>query len=146
MARANAVRGSGARMMVRYEGFGHSGGTSKHPAAEASAQRNADGGQSGGGQSDGGQSASAPREPQPPLSGLRILKTDLWDEAKNTRILAWAAGHGAHAFGVDISIPTVTQARAATSALATALGNGQLDPTAFDAAVNRVTDLRAGLF
>ena len=27
----------------------------------------------------------------PPLDGLRILKTDLWDEAKNTRILAWAA-------------------------------------------------------
>ena len=40
----------------------------------------------------------------------------------------------------------VTQAEAATSALATALGNGQLDPTAFNAAVNRVTALRAGLF
>jgi len=26
----------------------------------------------------------------PPLEGLRMLKTDLWDEAKNTRILAWA--------------------------------------------------------
>ncbi len=38
-----------------------------------------------------------------PLNGLRILKTDLWDEAKNTRILAWAAERGALAFGVDIS-------------------------------------------
>jgi SAM-dependent methyltransferase len=49
----------------------------------------------------------------PPLDGLRILKTDLWDEAKNTRILAWAAQHGARAFGIDISEPTVIQARAA---------------------------------
>src|SRR5471030_2213864 len=49
----------------------------------------------------------------PPLPGLRILKTDLWDEAKNTRILAWAAGRGAHAFGIDISEPTLRQARAA---------------------------------
>ena len=30
----------------------------------------------------------------PALDGLRILKTDLWDEAKNTRILAWASGRG----------------------------------------------------
>ncbi len=49
----------------------------------------------------------------PPLTGLTILKTDLWDEAKNTRILAWASARGAKAFGVDISAPTVTQARAA---------------------------------
>ncbi len=48
-----------------------------------------------------------------PLDGLRIFKTDLWDEAKNTRILAWAAAHGAHAYGVDISEPTVAQAHAA---------------------------------
>jgi SAM-dependent methyltransferase len=48
-----------------------------------------------------------------PLAGLRILKTDLWDEAKNTRILAWAADRGAMAFGIDISEPTVIQARAA---------------------------------
>jgi SAM-dependent methyltransferase len=44
---------------------------------------------------------------------LRVLKTDLWDEAKNTRILAWAAERGARAFGVDISEPTVVQAKAA---------------------------------
>jgi len=49
----------------------------------------------------------------PPLAGLRVLKTDLWDEAKNTRILAWAAERGARAFGIDISEPTVLQARAA---------------------------------
>src|SRR5476649_874625 len=48
----------------------------------------------------------------PPLDGLRILKTDLWDEAKNTRILAWASRQGAHAYGVDISEPTVLQAHA----------------------------------
>jgi SAM-dependent methyltransferase len=48
----------------------------------------------------------------PPLGGLKILKTDLWDEAKNTRILAWAAAQGALAYGVDISEPTLTQARA----------------------------------
>jgi SAM-dependent methyltransferase len=49
----------------------------------------------------------------PPLAGLRVLKTDLWDEAKNTRILAWAADRGARAFGIDIAEPTVNQARAA---------------------------------
>ena len=49
----------------------------------------------------------------PPLKGLKILKTDLWDEAKNTRILAWAAVHGAFTYGVDISEPIVRQARAA---------------------------------
>jgi SAM-dependent methyltransferase len=49
----------------------------------------------------------------PPLRGLRLLKTDLWDEAKNTRILAWAAGQGSVAYGVDISGPIVAQARAA---------------------------------
>lgn len=49
----------------------------------------------------------------PALPGLRVLKTDLWDEAKNTRILVWAARQGAVAFGVDISRPIVVQARAA---------------------------------
>ncbi len=49
----------------------------------------------------------------PALDGLRILKTDLWDEAKNTRILAWAGRQGARAYGIDISPPTVRQARGA---------------------------------
>lgn len=57
----------------------------------------------------------------PSLDGLRILKTDLWDEAKNTRILAWAARHGARAYGIDISGPTVVQARTAFGVGAEAL-------------------------
>lgn len=52
----------------------------------------------------------------PALAGLRILKTDLWDEAKNTRILAWASGQGARAYGVDISEPTLRQAQTAFAA------------------------------
>ena len=40
------------------------------------------------------------------------MKTDLWDEAKNTRILCWAAEQGADCFGIDISLPIVTKARA----------------------------------
>jgi SAM-dependent methyltransferase len=56
------------------------------------------------------------------LAGLSILKTDLWDEAKNTRILAWAHARGARAYGVDISAPTVVQARAAFSAVPPAPG------------------------
>lgn len=53
------------------------------------------------------------REYFPSLEGLRLLKTDLWDEAKNTRILAWAADRGARAYGIDVSMPTIRQARAA---------------------------------
>jgi len=48
----------------------------------------------------------------PALQGLKILKTDLWDEARNTRILTWASTRGAKAYGVDISEPTVVRARA----------------------------------
>lgn len=64
-----------------------------------------------------------------PLAGLTILKTDLWDEAKNTRILAWAHRLGAITYGVDISKPTVLQARDAfpsrsgTSGLVAAVGD-----------------------
>jgi SAM-dependent methyltransferase len=49
----------------------------------------------------------------PALAGLRVLKTDLWDEAKNTRILVWAARQGARAYGVDISPAIVARARTA---------------------------------
>jgi SAM-dependent methyltransferase len=52
----------------------------------------------------------------PALTGLRLLKTDLWDEARNTRILQWAAGRGARAFGLDISEPIVRRARSHASA------------------------------
>lgn len=44
-------------------------------------------------------------------AGAHLLKTDLWDECKNTRILQWAARQGARPFGVDISEPTVRRAR-----------------------------------
>ena len=47
----------------------------------------------------------------PPLGGLRVLKTDLWDEAKNTHILRWAAARRARAVGVDISLPIALDAR-----------------------------------
>jgi beta-N-acetylhexosaminidase len=40
----------------------------------------------------------------------------------------------------------VSQGETATAALANALASGQLDPAAFNTAVNRVTALRAGLF
>jgi SAM-dependent methyltransferase len=49
----------------------------------------------------------------PELGRCKVLKTDLWDEVKNTRILQWVQGQGAAVFGVDISEPIVRQARAA---------------------------------
>ena len=52
-------------------------------------------------------------EQLPPLAGCRLLKSDLWDEAKNTQILQWAAARGARVFGVDVSPAVVGQARAA---------------------------------
>ena len=55
-------------------------------------------------------------EQLPPLAGCRLLKSDLWDEAKNTRILQWAAANGARAFGIDLSAAVVGQARAAFGA------------------------------
>lgn len=67
----------------------------------------------------------------PALGGLTILKTDLWDEAKNTRILSWASGQGAHAYGVDISPPIVVQAAAS-------FGDG---PRALKGVVGDVRDL-----
>lgn len=47
------------------------------------------------------------------LDGRSILKTGLWDEAKNPRILAWAGRQGAQTYGIDISAPIVKQAHAA---------------------------------
>ncbi len=38
-----------------------------------------------------------------PLKGKLILKTDLWNEAKNTRLLWWMQAHGARVVGIDIS-------------------------------------------
>ncbi len=51
-------------------------------------------------------------EALPSLDGCTLLKTDLWDEAKNTRIMQWAAGQGANVYGIDLSEPIVRQARA----------------------------------
>jgi beta-N-acetylhexosaminidase len=51
--------------------------------------------------------------------------------------------------GMDLilcSTRNITQAETATAALAGALDSGQLDPAAFNTAVDRVTALRAGLF
>jgi SAM-dependent methyltransferase len=47
----------------------------------------------------------------PPLAGCSLLKTDLWDEAKNTEILRWAAEQGARPLGVDVSLEVVREAR-----------------------------------
>jgi SAM-dependent methyltransferase len=47
----------------------------------------------------------------PTRSGARLLKTDLWDEAKNTRILRWTASRGIDVYGLDLSMPTVRQAK-----------------------------------
>jgi S-adenosylmethionine decarboxylase len=52
----------------------------------------------------------------PDMSGILLLKTDLWDEAKNTRIMQWAAGQGARIVGVDLSEPIVRDARDAFGA------------------------------
>ena len=67
------------------------------------------------------------RDHFPPLAGLRIFKTDLWDESRNTRILRWAAGHGAHAFGVDISPGIVNGARGQFTELGLRLHAAQSD-------------------
>jgi SAM-dependent methyltransferase len=45
--------------------------------------------------------------------GCDLLKTDLWDECKNTRILQWAAGQGTRTYGVDVSWSIARQAKAA---------------------------------
>lgn len=48
----------------------------------------------------------------PDLNGKVLLKTDAWDEAKNTRILLWAAKcKGVQPYGLDISSSIVRQAR-----------------------------------
>jgi len=37
------------------------------------------------------------------LKGKKLLKSDLWNEAKNTKILVWACKQGAKVYGFDIS-------------------------------------------
>jgi S-adenosylmethionine decarboxylase len=48
----------------------------------------------------------------PYLRGKRVFKTDLWDEARNTRILQWMQQQGAQVFGGDISGSVIRLARA----------------------------------
>jgi len=47
----------------------------------------------------------------PRLTGQLLFKTDLWDEAKNTEILRWAAEQGASPVGLDIAFATVKEAQ-----------------------------------
>ena len=47
----------------------------------------------------------------PEIAGKRVFKTDLWDEAKNTRILKWPADRRAHVYGIDISSEILRRAR-----------------------------------
>lgn len=47
----------------------------------------------------------------PDLKGQRILKSDLWDEARNTEILLWAAEQGAKPMGIDVAFDTVRAAK-----------------------------------
>ncbi len=46
----------------------------------------------------------------PPRQGRLLFKTDLWDEAKNTEILRWAAEQGARPVGLDIAFDIVQEA------------------------------------
>ncbi len=47
----------------------------------------------------------------PFLENVLFLKTDLWNEAKNTRILWWVCSKGARAVGIDISSEVFEEAR-----------------------------------
>ena len=48
----------------------------------------------------------------PALADRLLLKTDLWNEAKNTEILGWAAAQGARPVAFDIALELVRQAGA----------------------------------
>jgi hypothetical protein len=52
----------------------------------------------------------------PKLRDLVVLKTDLWDEAKNTEILRWVAEQGARPAGVDVAPDIVRAARRVVAA------------------------------
>ena len=45
------------------------------------------------------------------LQDLRVLKLDLWNEAKNTRVLKWMIEQRAQAYGIDISPNVVSAAQ-----------------------------------
>jgi SAM-dependent methyltransferase len=67
------------------------------------------------------------QEHLPHLQRLRIFKTDLWDEARNTRILRWAAEQGAQTYGIDISPPTTQLALGAFAEHGLSLGGAVSD-------------------
>jgi SAM-dependent methyltransferase len=52
----------------------------------------------------------------PSMKDLLVLKTDLWDEAKNSEILLWMAEKGARPAGIDLSFEVVRQAERVLSA------------------------------
>lgn len=51
------------------------------------------------------------------LTGKKLLKLDLWNEAQNTELLFWAAQAGAECYGIDIAETTATKGRARSRAL-----------------------------
>ncbi len=48
----------------------------------------------------------------PGLEGSRILKTDLWNEARSSELLFWLSEQGARGVGVDLALSTTRLARA----------------------------------
>ena len=46
----------------------------------------------------------------PPVQDLLVLKSDLWDEAKNSEILLWLADKGARPAGIDLAFEVVREA------------------------------------
>jgi ubiquinone/menaquinone biosynthesis C-methylase UbiE len=75
----------------------------------------------------------------PKLRELVVLKTDLWDEAKNTEILRWVAEQGARPAGVDVSLDIVRAASGVLAAHHPALVGGDVRALPFrDASVDVV--------
>ena len=74
----------------------------------------------------------------PGLAGKDILKTDLWDEAKNTKILRYVADRGADVYGIDISVEILKSARNAFS--------GSAGTRGFIVSDVRAIGFRSGLF
>jgi SAM-dependent methyltransferase len=62
----------------------------------------------------------------PKLRDLVVLKTDLWDEAKNTEILRWVAEQGARPAGIDVSLDVVREAQRALGVHRPAFAGGDV--------------------
>jgi SAM-dependent methyltransferase len=50
------------------------------------------------------------KEHFPDIHGARVLKTDLWNEARSTELLFWLSGQGADCVGVDLALSTAQMA------------------------------------